>query len=121
MHPLAAIAQHITVLNPSFQPTPVRKRSVTTAAQTEAKEMLKIHQKITELIMAPLDQGQCSSNINEMILFSYQNKNQEVLRGTGLSPQDIQSGALTDTVEAQSSDLGTFASIKVLCESLALK
>lgn len=54
------MAQHLTLLNQSSHLTPVRKRSITTPAQTEAKDMLKIQVKITKLILAPLDQGQCS-------------------------------------------------------------
>lgn len=37
---------------------------------------------MTELIMACLDQEQCFLNSNEIILFFYQNKNQQILKGT---------------------------------------
>lgn len=50
--------------------------------------MLKIQINITELITASLDLEQCSVNTDEIILFFYQNKNQQILKGTGLSPQD---------------------------------
>lgn len=71
--------------------------------------------------MASLDLGQCSLNTNEVILFFYQNKNQQIVKGTGLSPQDTQSWAIADTAQACASDLGAFTSTKVLCESLALE
>lgn len=83
--------------------------------------MLKIQINITELIMASLDLEQRSLNTNEIILFFYQNKNQQILKGTGLSPQDTQSWATADTAQARTSDLGTFSSAEVLCESLALE
>lgn len=83
--------------------------------------MLQIQINITELIAASLDLAQCSLNTDEFILFFYQNKNQQILKGTGLSPQDTGSWATADTAQAGASYLGAFASTKVLCESLALE
>lgn len=88
MHPLTAVALHLILLSQSSLPTPVRKRSISTPAQIETKEMLQIQINITELIAASLDLAQCSLNTDEFILFFYQNKNQQILKGTGLSPQD---------------------------------
>lgn len=70
--------------------------------------------------MASLDLEH-SLNTNEVILFFYQNKNQQILKGTGLSPQDAQSWAIADTAQDCASILGAFASTEVLCESLALE
>lgn len=83
--------------------------------------MLKIQINITELIMASLDLKQCSLNTDEIILFFYQNKNQQILKGTGLSRQDTRSWATAESVQACAIDLGAFSSTEVLCESLALE